>query len=419
MIFNLFSNIAQSNRELETLQTSYWKKLKLSAPQIYNIEQTVIDPVAKLLEDIKNRNREVIVPTKREIISNLWNNKKFKKSLDVKVTPTKINWEIKPTAKLLGKQMSSTFPTAQQKTIMNKLQMIPAYSVITNTQEMVMLMSRETDYDNVLTWLYRKYSELFLWNEDKGPISIALFFLNREDAILYMQALGNKSDVKLLEKSRIHVKDTTLAHFYYLSKTFPVGQQAKIIADLEELEKVIFSHIPSKLQNPYIKQSYTNNGFTGTPIYTINATSRKKAYKQQNLEVTQNQIREYINSIFFKLEDAYLAWEKICETNKNAKLELRPNIEIYNLENYLSDLEKTPEKVINKLNFRPSFRSIRTRNKNVEKQINLIPEEDKSPGFGIKKYMMRSFRYEKLVSFYKGLFWLFTSDNLPTEDNAW
>lgn len=415
MIFNLFSSIAQSNGELELLQNNYWKTFKLPTTQIYTIEQTVVDPVAKLLEDIKNRNREVIVPTKREIIPSLWNNKKLKKSVDVKVNPTKINWEVKPTAKLFGKQMSSTFPTAQQKTIMKKLQMVPAYSVVTNTQEIVMAMSRETDYDNVLTWLHKKYSELFLWNEDKGPISIALFFLNKEDAILYMHSLGKKSDVKLIEKSKIRIQKTTLAHFYYLSKTFPVGQQAKLIADLGELEKVIFSYIPSNLHNVYVKQSHSKTGFIGTPIYTINATSRKKTYKPQNMEVTKHQITEYVNSIFFKLEDAYLAWEKICETNKNAKLELRPNIEIYNLETYLLDLEKTPEKVIKKLTFRQSFRSIR----DVEKQIKLIPEEEKSPGFGIKKYMMRSFRYEKLVSFYKGIFWLFTSDNLPTEDNAW
>jgi hypothetical protein len=414
MIFNLFSNISQSSRELEILQNTYWKKLRLSAPYIYNIEQPVIDPVAKLLENVKNRNIEVLVYSKRDVIPSLWNNNKTKKSVEVLVNPTEINWNNKPIFNFAWKQKSAAFPTAQEKVIMQKLISIPSYVVVTNTNEMITSTSRDSQHNNIFTWLYSKFAENF-WHEDNGPISMALFFLNKEDANLYMHSLVGKSNTKLVEKSRLRLYKTTLAHFYYLNRTNKIGQQARIVADLKELEKVIFSHIPSKLQNPNIKQSHSKNGFIGTPIYTISATSRKNTYKQQNQEVTRKHINQYMNSIFFKLEDAYLAWEKICETNKNAKLEARPNIEIYNLENYLLDLEKSPLKVLAEIKFRPSLESV----KDVEKKINLPPEEQNSSGSGIKKFIMHTIKHEKLLSFYKGILWVFTSDNLPTEDNAW
>lgn len=414
MIFNLFSNIAQSSRELEILQNTYWKKLRLSAPYIYNIEQPVIDPVAKLLEDIKNRNIEVLVYNKRDVIPSLWNNNKTKKSVEVLVNPTEISWNIKSIFNFAWKQKSAAFPTAQEKIILQKLLAIPSYIVVTNANEMITSMSRDTHSNNAVSWLYNKFADN-LWHEDSGPTSIALFFLNKEDAHLYMHSLGGKSNTKLVEKNKLRLYKTTLAHFYHLSRTNRIGQQAQIVADLKELEQVIFSHIPSKLQTPNIKQSYSKNGFIGTPIYTINVTSRKNTYKQQNQEVTREHINQYMNSIFFRLEDAYLAWEKICEANKNAKLETRPKIEVYNLENYLLDLEKSPLKILEEIKFRPSLIS----NKEIYNKIELPPEENNSSGSGIKKYIMHTIKYEKLISFYKGILWLFTSDNLPTEDNAW
>ena len=48
MIFNLFSNIGQTHKELEILQNVYWTK-KLPPSFIHSTEPTVIDPVANLL----------------------------------------------------------------------------------------------------------------------------------------------------------------------------------------------------------------------------------------------------------------------------------------------------------------------------------------------------------------------------------
>ena len=73
----------------------------------------------------------------------------------------------------------------------------------------------------------------------------------------------------------------------------------------------------------------------------------------------RTEVDQYINRVFFKLEDAYLAWETVCTTNNNARLPVLPSIEVYNLENYLEDLEQTSTKVVKKIKFTPSFRTIR------------------------------------------------------------
>nr|ASV47666.1 hypothetical protein CMESOPL_179 [Chroomonas mesostigmatica CCMP1168] len=412
MIFNLFSNISHTHGELEILQHITWKR-RLAPPFVYTTAPTVGDPVANLLENIKNRNIDVLIPTKREAIPNLWNGKR-KESVQVPIKPEKTNVNIKLPTKLPWEGRSPNFPTAQQKLILKTLRMVPVYTVVTQENELIMALPRDTEYGNVFTWLYKKYYEYFVWKEDNGPISIALFFMNKEDASLYMQSVG-KNDTKAAEKGKIRIQTTSLDQVYYLNRTFPMGQQARLIADLEEVGKAIFSYIPSKINAPHVKQTYTKNEFVGTPIYTINLHSSKNGYDKIDANVMKTEVNQYVNRVFFKLEDAHLAWEKICTTNKKANLPIRPKIEIYNLEEYLEDLEKSPVKIVKKIQFTPSFKTIRT----IKTDAEPVFEKETTPDSNSNIKLLRAFKYEKLVNFYKGLVWLFTSDALPTEDNAW
>jgi hypothetical protein len=410
MIFNSFSNIGQTHKELEILQNVYWTK-KLPPSFIHNTEPTVIDPVANLLENIKNRNIDVIIPTKKEAIPSLWNEKE---SVHVPINPEKPSMNIALPAKFPWEGRAPNFPTAQQKLILKRLRMVPVYTVVTNENELIIAMPRNSDYGNVFKWLYKKYYEYFVWKEDNGPISIALFFMNKEDASLYMHSIG-KTDPKAAEKGKIKIKSTTLDQAYYLNRTLPMGQQAKLVADLAEVGKTIFSYIPNKFYNPHIKQTYTKTEFIGIPIYTINLPLSKSVYNNETSDIFKKDIEQYINRVFFKIKDANLAWEKICTTHKKVKLPIRPNIEIYNLEEYLEDLEKSPVKVVKKIKFTPSFNTMKA----MKRDPKPLTEKETFPKFRSNIHILRAFKYEKLINFYKGLVWLFTSDALPTEDNAW
>lgn len=413
MIFNLFSNIGPFSGELEFLQSIYWKK-KIQTPGIYSNEPILVDPVVKLLEEIKQRDIEILIPTKREIIPSIWNNSP-QNTVTIQIEPQKTNGKMMLPTKSFSNKRYTNFPTAQQKLILKKLNTIPVYTVVSKENELIMAIPRDIEYGNIFNWLYKKYYEYFVWKNDDGQISMALFFMNKEDAALYMQSLG-KSDTKIVEKNKIRIKKTSLAHFYYLSRTLPMGQQARLIADLLEIQKTVHSHIPSQLPRPHIKQSYTKNSFIGTPIYTVNIALNKDTYDKKNLEVMRTQIDKYLNRVFFTLQDAYLAWEKICETNKTAKLSIRPSVEIYNLENYLEDLEKSPLKILKKIEFTPSFNSIKTLQ---EIKLNPPNKVEDTANNNIWKPIKRYFKTEKLADFYKGVVWMFTSDTLPTKENAW
>jgi hypothetical protein len=93
-------------------------------------------------------------------------------------------------------------------------------------------------------------------------------------------------------------------------------------------------------------------------------------------------------------------------------LNTKPNIEIYNLENFLLDLENTPENSL-ELSFIPPYKSyLELKSQNNEKTFvkNGITDE----------YVYKTKLYMKnLQRFYKGVIWLFTSDTLPSEENSW
>ena len=58
----------------------------------------------------------------------------------------------------------------------------------------------------------------FLWKEDKGAVSLGLFFVNKEDAETYLQEVCKK-DPKGAEEIGLNVKTVGLDTFYELNRT--------------------------------------------------------------------------------------------------------------------------------------------------------------------------------------------------------
>jgi hypothetical protein len=381
-------------------------------------DSQIVDPVVKLLEDIRIKKTKIIIPNEEDIIPSLWNDRTIKKtvSTEVKIGDNSLTFE-KPSklSNLFQNYRSPNFPTKQQKIILNKLENVPAYVVVTDNKEMVMATPRDLQEQTFLEWIYKKYHNLFIWKEDNGPISLALFFLNKEDANLYLQEIG-KNDPKCAEKTKLRVQLTSLANFYKLNRISHPGTQAKLIADLEEIFKITSQYIPKDLHEINPKQKYTDNLYQGNPIYLLKTSLAKKDSEKKLVDYKIPAFEESscIKSVFFKLEDAYLAWNKFCENNKQIKLPLIPEIEIYNLENYLLDLEKsTPETV--KTNY---FIATQSSFDDLDKELKVELNKIDVPMSRKFKKVIR-IHTKKLVSFYKGIVWVFTSDTLPTEDNSW
>jgi hypothetical protein len=406
-------------------------------------DSQIVDPIIKLLEDVRLRKSKVTIPNEEDMIPSLYNDRTIRKSLNTEVIigDNSPHFE-KPIRfpNIFKNLRSPDFPTAQQKSILKGLARVPAYAVVNDNQEIVMAAPRGNQDANFFDWIYTKYYNLCVWKEDDGPISIALFFLNREDATLYLQEIG-KTDPKTTEKTNLHVHLTNLDAFYKLNRTSSPGTQARLVADLEEIYRVVFDYIPKQLYPVHPKQKYSKNVYHGIPIYLMKSMIVKQDIKDRfprdpSVFLEGNKVletygiitnrpttRRYKRAVFFRLEDAHLAWKQFRSHTKTLRYPRMPNIEVYNLESYLLDLEDSDVDIVNDHYFIGTKSSLEELHQEIEIRPAvevLNPAKDDYLLFLARKgeeFINKSAK--KLVTFSKGMLWVFTSDTLPTEDNEW
>jgi len=285
------------------------------------------------------------------------------------------------------------FPTAQQKAILAELRKVPVYTVVNGNNEIILASPRQEISQSSIQWLYNQYYNWFIWKEDEGPVTVGLFFSNKEDAESYLHEICLR-DPRGAQNLGVSVKSTGLDTFYYLNRTSSPRVQVRMISNLKELDLLITTNIKKKLSFVNPKQKYGQNWFKGTPIYIL---------RTDNINTKK--------LIFFSTRDVEKALEGL--KNSDTKLNIKEiTIEIYNLENYLLDLEKSSSDLIQKVNFFPPYPLFEKNDVHVEDfKIELL--EDKK----IKK--MVNEKVKSLQRFCKGVIWLVTSDTLPSEENSW
>lgn len=416
MILNLISNEAHHNGHSKPLGGLSMQLFKTKISYAFVNESRVVDPISRLLESVKKQKVTVNIPSQNDIIKGLWENEKIGEKIYIDTDQNgKIPAfdQVRRFPTVFKNQRTPEFPTAQHKLIAQKLGDTPVYAITTSHDELIMAVGRNVEYKSVFDWLYRKYYESFVWMEDKGTTALVLFFINKEDADLYLQSLG-ESNSKICERFNGRVQTTTLNYFYKLSRTSSPGQQTRLIADLREVSNVINNYLPNKLGNVNPKQRYRRNQFNGTPIYSIKVIARNLNCKQEQLELNKLSCERCFNQYFFRLEDAYSTWEKLRRDIQQLKLAARPRIEIYNLEEYLTDLEKAPLELLSKITFVPTLRP----SNSIQAKEGLLFRENASEKITrLHKLIVPSLKPVRKL--YKGITWLFTSDTLPTTDNAW
>ena len=289
---------------------------------------------------------------------------------------------------------SPNFPTEQQKIILTELKRVPVYTVVNGNNEIILASPREETSKNSLQWFYNQYYNWFIWQNDEGPVTIGLFFSNKEDAESYLHEVCLK-DPRGAQNSGLRIKSTGLDTFYYLNRTSNPRVQLRMISNLEELDLLLRINIKKNLSVIHPKQKYGKNWFKGTPIYI--------------LRTDQLINKESKKLVFFSRKDV----DKVLEIYKNKKLDPKEQtVEIYNLENYLLDLEKTSPEVIKKTKFFPPYSSYKKISENIVED-NSEQQKNKTVKRMINEKIKSAHR------FYKGVIWLVTSDTLPSEENSW
>ena len=285
------------------------------------------------------------------------------------------------------------FPTAQQQAILAELRKVPVYTVVNGNNEIILASPRQEISQSSIQWLYNQYYNWFIWKEDEGPVTVGLFFSNKEDAESYLHEICLR-DPRGAQNLGVSVKSTGLDTFYYLNRTSSPRVQVRMISNLKELDLLITTNIKKKLSFVNPKQKYGQNWFKGTPIYIL---------RTDNINTKK--------LIFFSTRDVEKALEGL--KNSDTKLNIKEiTIEIYNLENYLLDLEKSSSDLIQKVNFFPPYPLFEKNDVHVE-DFKIEPLENKK----IKRIINE--KVKSVQRFCKGVIWLVTSDTLPSEENSW
>lgn len=285
---------------------------------------------------------------------------------------------------LFSNRRSPYFPTQVQKQILESLKTVPVYTVVNDLNEIVIASPRESNYLNSFDWIKQFYVDWFIWQKDEGNVNIGLFFMNKEDAEMYLHQICLK-DSKGVENVGVKIKTISLNGFYKLNRLSSPRLQFKLIADLQEIKNILNWHDEKNISF-HPKQKYDKNWFKGIPIYIFSPTIT-------NLDWT---LRSAKNLVFFSKNEAY----DILKTLTNTKKNNFPNLQIYNLESFLLDLEHSSNLNIKQTYFIPLLETTNT---------------------SLANYNLSLFKvYSKFVErFYKGLIWLVTSDTLPSEENSW
>jgi len=282
------------------------------------------------------------------------------------------------------------------------------YTVVNNNNEIVTASPREHRTFYSLKGVQEKFNELFFWRHDEGSISMHLFFMNKEDAASYLHEICRK-EPKEAEQLGLKIKRVGLDTFYKLNRTSPPKTQSRLIADLKEVDSLLTTYLDSSSYMVHPKQKYSKGWFQGNPIYTL---TLQKDLSRKNLAEYFFKPEEEKKVVFFSREDALKAWRNFLSKEQNLKFSQNPNIEIYNLESLLSDIENITEKSLD-IVFVPPY--------NAYLELKQTPTEVLSPLHNpIQESLFRVKLYLKDVErFYRGVVWLFTSDTLPSEENSW
>lgn len=291
---------------------------------------------------------------------------------------------------------------------MSKLKQVPVYTVINKQNEIVTASTREYKNSNSLQWIQSKYNEIFFWEYDEGSVSINLFFMNKEDAASYLHEICKK-EPKEAENLGLKIKTIGLDVFYKLNRISEPKTQSRLVGDLKEIDLILTKYSSESMCTMHPKQKYSKDWFQGNPIYVL------KFHKNlRDKTITQYSFQDSYEKklIFFSKEDAIKAWKVFLIKKSQLSLSTKPNIEIYNLENFLLDLENTPDNSL-EIAFIPPYQSyIELKSQNNQRPFAKSSFTD--------EYLYKMKLYLKnLQRFYKGVVWLFTSDTLPSEENSW
>nr|QUE29753.1 hypothetical protein [Erythrotrichia carnea] len=233
--------------------------------------------------------------------------------------------------------------SVNHKFIVKNLKFTPTF-VPANTFYHPILSIPSGDYlMNALDKIHYFMFDWFVWKEDllSLPVKKGFIFFSPEDADEYINSVKEQSPRIAKRYSPLETFPINLALAYKWNRTSSPRLQFRFVPDIKEIGDLVHNYQYKKNINIHPSQYITKHEFKGVPIYTIKPITARYEGKKIKVDlgddISLNTRDKYM--IFTSLDSLYKTWENFCVRYPDLRLPSKPVVQVYNLEDYLSDCE--------------------------------------------------------------------------------
>nr|BDA97414.1 hypothetical protein [Cryptomonas sp. NIES-345]BDA98375.1 hypothetical protein [Cryptomonas sp. NIES-1327] len=309
------------------------------------------------------------------------------------------------TSHVLPSRNYSQVLNENQKYIEKQLRTLPMYVLVNNKNELIKASSfpqtEQKDLQKSSASSHDNYKTV-------STRPIIPFFLNKQDAILYLHEVSNQ-EPENFELYGLKIKTVNGGFFYTVNRTHRSIVHATIVGDLTEIRSIIDNKISCEFHydfNP--KQKYSHNFFKGTPVYRLRLT---QDFEKRLVTDISQKISKEKDIIFFRYKDVLSIWDIYKRSSRDSRSINKLNIEIFNLEDLILDMESS------KLTELPKYTWV---SPIMHHTITYPSKEDIQTLHSyssLQKVLFNSqLTAKNLQRICTELFWLLTSNSLPNEE---
>nr|YP_010195505.1 hypothetical protein LK149_pgp139 [Gracilaria baiana]UAD82902.1 hypothetical protein [Gracilaria baiana] len=250
-------------------------------------------------------------------------------------------------------------------TFINHLQNqpLPLFTITNNLNQIVLADSSENNTGNLnsVDKIYKWYCNKFISDYKTLPLYYGLFFIHPTDALEYANYIKSKHNTSN-QTNQLTLFSSNLSTYYKLNRISVKNLQFRLIADLEEISKLLYKYRYYRNLKFHKDQKYSKNFFQGQPIYMIEPffAYNKQANKMQLLNYyynyRSNNLIEY-KAIFTNYITVLKAWNQFKRTKTDYIIPNQPKVIVYNLEDFIRTHEYNHEIKTRNILFIPSQKS--------------------------------------------------------------
>lgn len=261
--------------------------------------------------------------------------RKYRKSINV---PSVRRWNF-----LKKDRRTTNWPNVSHRFLLKNLKFTPSFVPVNTFYHPILAIPPGEYLMNVLDKVHYLMSDWFVWETDalSIPITKGFVFFSSQDAQEYINSATEQSPRIAERYSPLRVFPINLGLAYKWNRTSPPRLQFRFVPDIKEMGDLVYKHQYKKNVKIHPSQFITKDEFKGVPVYTIEPIIVQNEGKKIKIDLSYDRksSNEHELMIFTSLDSLYDTWEKFCVRHSQLRLPKQPVVQVYNLEDYLSDCE--------------------------------------------------------------------------------